>query len=194
MFPSTQKADFWVSEFYLWSWDKVFLTIPTSVTIPSGMQALLLNERWEQVDFSGNQVPQGSYDISGWMVQSLQYPIIYAEPVTIRIGTEINIEIHGGIGATVSITNVGPFNATDVKGDIVIKGGALGFINLSESYCVDNLEVNESISKTLHPFGFGPIKIDIIASASNAEGSNLKGRMFVIFIIVYSIIPPLSMV
>lgn len=44
-FYSTQKADFWISDCYLWSWDKVFLAIQTSVTIPSGMQVLLLNER-----------------------------------------------------------------------------------------------------------------------------------------------------
>jgi hypothetical protein len=190
VFPTTQKADFLVSESYLWSGGKVFLTMLTPVTIPSGTRVCLLNDSWEQVDFSGNQVPPRSYEITGWMVQSMEYPPIYAQPINIRIGSKIEIGVHGGIGVIISMTNVGLINTTGVKGNVSIKGGIFGLINLSESFDVDSLVVNESISKTFHPVGFGPIKIDIIVSASNAEELNLEGRMSVIFFLVYPIIPP----
>jgi hypothetical protein len=192
VFPTTQKADFWVSESYLWSGGKVFLTIPTPVTIPSYARVCLLNDSWEQVDFSGNKVPPRSYEITGWMVQSMQYPPIYAQPINIRIGSKIEIGVHGGLGVTLSMTNVGLFNTTDVKGNVSIKGGIFGLINLSESFDVDSLVVNESISKTFHPVGFGPIKIDIIVSASDAEELIREGRMTVIFFLVYPIIPPIK--
>jgi tRNA nucleotidyltransferase (CCA-adding enzyme) len=77
-----------------------------------------------------------------------------------------------------------------VTANVLIKGGVLGFINLSESYGVENLAVNESFSTTLHPFGFGPITIEILATASDAKGSYLKGQMSVILFLVYPIIPP----
>ncbi len=189
VFPTTQKADFWVSESYLWSGGKFFVAMLTPVTIPSYTRVCLLNDSWEQVDFSGNQVPPRSYEITGWMVQSMQYPPIFAQPINIRIGSKIEIGVHGGIGVTISMTNVGLFNTTDVKGNVSIKGGIFGLINLSESFDVDSLVVNESISKTFHPVGFGPIKIDIIVSASNAEELNQEGRMFVILFLVYPIIP-----
>ena len=190
VFPSTQKADFWVSNCYLWSSGMFFDAMLTPVTILSGTRVCLLNDSWEQVDFSGKQVPPSSYTISGWMVESFQYPIIHAESVSIRIGSKLDIGVHGGIGVTISITNVGFFNITNVKGNASINGGLFGFINLSESFDVDTLTVNESMSKTFHPFGFGPIKIQMIVSASNIEELDLEGRMSVIFFLVYPIIPP----
>lgn len=190
VFPTSQQADFWVSKSYLWSAGKVFLTMLTPVTIPSGKRVFLLNDSWEQVDFSGNQVSPRSYKINGWMVQSMEYPPIYAQPINIRIGSKIEIGVHGGIGVTISMTNVGLFNTTDVKGNASIKGGIFGLINLSESFDVDILAVNESVSKTFHPFGFGPIKIQMIVSASNVEELILEGKMSVILFLVYPIIPP----
>ncbi len=189
VFPTSQKADFWIGYNFLWSAGKVFTPMEITVTIPSGKRIYLLNDSWGQVDFGGDQVPPGQYSIDGWMVESYQYPEIHAEAADIWIGSQLEINVHGGIGVTISITDVGVFNITDLKGDLFIKGGLFDFINLTESFNVENLVVNESISKTFHPIGFGPIKIEIIVSASNADELNQERRMSVIFFLVYPIIP-----
>ena len=189
VFPTSQKADFWIGYNFLWSAGKVFSPMEFTVTIPSGKRIYLLNDSWGQVDFGGEQVPPGLYSIDGWMVESYQYPEIHSEVVDIRIGSKLEINVHGGIGVTISITDVGVFNITDIKGDVSIKGGLFDFINLTESFDVKSLVVNESISKTFLPVGFGPIKIELIVSASNAEELILEGRMSVILFLVYLIIP-----
>jgi hypothetical protein len=188
-FGSTKKADYQVNNAYLWSAGKVFLDMIIDVPVPSGGRVLLLRDSWRQINDHGNQVSPGTYRITGWMVKTGYYPIIYAEPVNIKIGSELNIGVHGGIGVNFSISNIGIFNATNVSGEVSIKGGILGLINLSESYSVDNLAVNESILKTLYPLGFGPITIEIYATASDAEGTYLKKEMSVIILFVYQINP-----
>ena len=194
VFPSSQKADFWICDFYLWSWDKFFLTMPTPVTIPSGMQVLLLNERWEQVDFSGNQVPPGSYEITGWMVQSEQYPAIYAQPVQIHIGSDLHVAVHGGLGITVSVTNSGEFPVDAIHCAVSVDWGIFGLMNATKNKYVDHLNVSESFSTTIVFFGFGPVRLTVVVTSPNAEMVVREGRMFVILIIVYPVIPPLSMV
>jgi len=194
VFPSFQLADFQVNNCYLWSHEKVFIPMTTQWTIPSGKRVFLLNDSWEQVDFSGTQVLPGTYTIIGWMVESYNSSMISAAPVSLRIGSEMTIEAHGGFGVTITLTNVGLFNATDVKGNVSIKGGLFNFINLSESFDTDNFIVNESISKKVYPFGFGPINIEIIASASNAEELTLEGRLSIILFLVYPITPPYKII
>jgi len=186
MFGTSQRADYWFDSFYLWSGGKVFLYYVTNVTIPRGGRVFLLNDTFTQGE---NQVGPGLHRILGWMVETSNYPIIYADPVYFRIGTEMNIEVHGGIGVTVSMTNIGIFNATDVTGEVSIRGGIFHQINLSKSYGVDTLEVNESISRTYYPFGFGPVTIEIIASASNAQRYYMKWKPSIILFLVYPIIP-----
>jgi len=194
VFPTFQRADFQVVGCYLWSYKKVFVPMWFKVTIPSGKRVFLLNDSWEQVDNSGTQVPPGAYTIVGWMVESMNSSMIYAAPVNVRIGSEMTIEAHGGFGVTVTLTNVGIFNATNVMGELSITGGVLGFINLHESFDVDDLGVNESISKTFHPFGVGPINIEIIVSASNTGLLILRGRLSVILFLVYPITPPYKII
>ena len=194
VFPTSQKADFWIGHNFLWSAGKVFISMVFTVTIPSGKRIYLLNDGWEQVDLGGDQVRPGQYSINGWMVESYQYPEIHAEAVDIRIGSKLEINVHWGIGVTISMTDVGVFNITNVKGDVSLKGGLFGFINLTESFDVENLVVNESILKTFHPVGFGTIKMEIIVSASNVEELNLEGRMSVILFLVYPIIPPYKII
>ncbi len=185
VFPTTQKADFQVNNCYLWSFGKFFTTLPTTVTIQPKEKVLLLNDSWEQVDFDGNQVSPGLFIITGWMVQTQQYPPIISEPVTIRIGSEIKIGINYGLGVTISAANVGMFNLTDIRENISITGGNLGFIHISRLYEVDNLNINQSFTKTFYPFGIGPIKIDIKVIASNAPESTLKKQLSLIFLFVY---------
>jgi len=187
VFPTTQMADFIVDNFcYQWSAGKVFLPTPISITIPSGGRVLLLNDRWTQVDLYGNQVRPGGHDITGWMVKSQNYPIIYAY-AHFWIGSELDIRVRGGINATIFITNVGPFDATNVRWIVSITGGVYGFINISKSFSADHMGVGETISKTLHPLGFGPVVIDMIAYAADVGIIYRERRMLVILFIVYPI-------
>ena len=186
MFYLSQLADYLFDSFYLWSAGKIFLPFVTNITISRGGRVYLLNDTFTQ---GGYQVNPGIHRILGWMVETSNYPIIYAEPVYLRIGTELNIEVHGGIGVTVSMTNIGSFNATDVTGEISIKGGIFHQVFLSKSYGADTLKVNESISRTYYPFGFGPVTIEIITSASNAQRDYMKGKASIILFLMYPIIP-----
>jgi hypothetical protein len=194
VFPSAQKADFRISDCYLWSWDKVFIPIQTTLTIPSGMQVSLLSERWEQVDSSGNQVPPGALSITGWMVQSEQYPAMYAQPMQIRIGSDLHVAVHGGLGIIVSVINDGDFPVDAIQCAVSVDWGLLGLMNATKNKYVDHLNVSESFSSTLVFFGFGPVHLTIRVTSSNAEMVVKEGQMFVMLIIVYPVIPPLSMV
>jgi hypothetical protein len=185
VFPTTQRADY-VVDHYHWSAGLFFLDMLVYFTIPSGGQKLLFHDYWKQISYDGSQVSPGMYSISGWMVHSAYYPAIYAEPVYINIGTEMDIETHGGFGVSVLISNVGVFNASNVTVDVSLKGGVFGLINLSESYDVDNLEFNKSFSKIFYPLGFGPIKLEISATASNAKASYLEQDMSVFVFFVYN--------
>ena len=189
VFGTAQTADYNIDSVYLWSYGGYFPAIILYVTVPSGGQRLLLHHIWNQISISGNQVFPGTYQIIGWMVQSLNYPPIYAEPVYIKIGTEMNIGIHGGIGINVSISNIGNLIATNVEGYVLIKGGALGLITLLKHFDVENLTVNESISETLYPYGFGRISIEICATTPDANAVYLRKQMFVIIFFVYPINP-----
>ena len=88
IFPTTQKADFWVNwgEIYQWSADKLFLQIFTPVTFPNGETVELFSKNWEKIDWLGNQVPVGKYQIEGWMVESIDTSPIFGNTVTITIG------------------------------------------------------------------------------------------------------------
>jgi hypothetical protein len=189
VFPTIQVADYAVNTVYWWGEGMFFPQIITHVTVPRGGQKCLLHHIWHQTSWSGNQVPAGTYQIIGWMVQSFYYPPVYAEPVYIRIGTEMTIEVQGGIGASVHITNTGVFNATNVSGRIVIKGGILNQIKKTHYYSDDILTVNETITRTYYPFGLGPILIEITASAHGADGVQFEGKTSVFLFFVSRIIP-----
>jgi hypothetical protein len=194
VFPSTQKADFQISHYYLWSRGKVFITMPTPVTIPSGKRVFLLNDSWEQVDFSGNQVPPGSLSITGWMVQSEQYPAMSAQPMQIRIGSDLHVAVHGGLGITVSVINDGDFPVDAIQCAVSVDWGLFGLMNATKNKYVDHLNVSESFSSNIIFFGFGPVYLTIRVTSSNAEMVVKEGQMFVMLIIVYPVIPPLAIV
>lgn len=193
-FYSTQTADYRISNIYQWSCGQVFIPMVIPLTIPSGDRVQLLNDRWTQEDFSGNQVPPGSYDITGWMVQSEQYPAIYAQPVQIHIGSDLHVAVHGGLGITVLVTNSGEFPVDAIHCAVSVDWGIFGLMNATKNKYVDHLNVSESFSTTIVFFGFGPVRLTVVVTSSNAEMVVREGRMFVILIIVYPVIPPLSMV
>ncbi|HVQ01201.1 MAG TPA: BsuPI-related putative proteinase inhibitor [Candidatus Thermoplasmatota archaeon] len=184
VFHSSLFGDYRINEGPPWSYGKYFIQTIFNFTLPSGGRLYLLNDTWNQGDSSGHHAPPGAYSIFGWMVETSDYPKIYAEPVYIWIGTRLQIETHAGLGAGVSITNVGVFNATNVTGNVSVRGGYFGHINLSKSFDVDNLVVNKSIFTTLFPFGLGPITIEISATSSTALRTELNEQLFVFLFLV----------
>ena len=142
-------------------------------------------------DYSGNDddgdgIGDTPYNISGSESQD-RYPLM--EPFAQH--PEFDVSGWGGIGLKISITNVGDTVATNVEWSVSVKGGLFGLINLSENGSLNSLDVGESISLTLMPFGFGLLKISIEIDASYAEKQTFKGHFFVILFIVFPTIPPL---
>jgi hypothetical protein len=122
VFPTTKVADYSVDH-YLWSAGKFFLQIIIYFTISSGGQKLLFHDHWKQISNDGNQVPSGTYGISGWMAQSLDYPAVYAELVYINIGTEnqppAKPTITGPAKGKVGVATQYNFTSTDPDNDDV---------------------------------------------------------------------------
>ena len=181
VFPDAQKADFWVNrgEVYLWSFDKVFAQMITPVTISSGETVELLSDYWDQVDFTGNQVPAGIYEIDGWMVTSFNYPEIHGDPVFITIceyspKPEFDIDYRSFyIGELwFDIKNVGNADAINVSWRIEIE-----FTIAPPSRppiwkgIIENLSVGEveRISSDWFIFGLGIRDITIELNATNSE-------------------------
>ena len=165
----------------------IFLDIPTPVTFPSGETVELFAENWEQVDYSGNQVPAGKYNIEGWMVESYNSSPIFGDPVTISIGTELEIGlISGGLFKIKSeIRNVGDYNALEVNWSITLDGGMI-LLNNETSDNIPCIPVGklQSISSKFF-IGFGWCKIIITAEALNAPkvSKTIDVFIFLFFII-----------
>jgi len=138
------------------------------------------------VDNNGDGIGDTPYNIHGGDNQD-RYPLM--EPFVQH--PEFDVSGRGGIGLKISITNVGDIAATNVEWIVSAKGGLFGLINLSENGSLNSLDVGESISLTLMPFGFGSLIVSIEIDASYAEKQTFEGRFFVILFIVFPTIPPL---
>lgn len=140
------------------------------------------------IDNDGDGIGDTPYKIQGGDNQD-RYPLM--RPFVQY--PEFDVSGRGGIGLKISITNVGDIAATNVEWSVSVKGGLFGLINLSEDGNLNILDIGESISLTLMPFGFGVLKISIEIDASYAEKQIFKGRFFVILFIIFPTIPPLYM-
>ena len=199
VFPDTQLADFSVNHYlYLWSYDKVFIPMITPKTIPSGETVELLNDYWNQVDISGNQVPKGVYHIDGWMVEGIGHPEIHGDPVFITIGEyspELEItKVKGGI-FSFTIKNVGDETAINVSWSIRFDGG---IVHPREQHSFNNNNLAPDEERTivfwLSPipeysqlvFGIGRVKITMVANADNAEKvtKTTDGFIILLFVII----------
>jgi len=138
------------------------------------------------VDNDGDGIGDIPYNILGGDNQD-SYPLM--EPFVQY--PEFDVSGRGGISLKISITNVGDIAATNVEWRVSVKGGLLGLINLSENGSLNSLDIGESISLALMPFGFGFLIVSIEIDASYAEKQTFKGRFFVILFIVFPTIPPL---
>jgi hypothetical protein len=91
-FPDNQKSDFRITdkygrEVYLWSKDRYFPQVITSITLSPGETEVLLNYKWQQKDNDGNSVAPGVYELDGWLVKGLlsSHPEIHSERVKFKI-------------------------------------------------------------------------------------------------------------
>lgn len=87
--------------------------------------------------------------------------------VDYQLKTEI--EVTGGFGITVDISNVGDEDATDIDWSISVEGGIFGFINKSLNGNIPLLKPDETERKLMMAFGLGSIEITVIAEPSNTE-------------------------
>jgi len=91
----------------------------------------------------------------------------------------IMIEITGGLGIKMRITNTGITDIKNVEWRISVKGGLLGFINLTIANTINNVPVGKSVSvDTGLFFGFGGIEI---TGKANDLAETKKGLQLFIF-------------
>jgi hypothetical protein len=174
VFPSSQLADFIVKNegnetVYQWSHDKYFYAVMTYATVPRGGTVEILNDKWEQVDCNGYQLPIGEYIVDGWMVRYN----IHAVPVGISIVTpEFDIDYrHFYFGKLkFDVENIGDADAINVSWQIYLDvltapGGQFRWEGL-----IDNLSIGEveRISSDFFIF-VGIPNIIIKLNGTNAE-------------------------
>jgi len=79
------------------------------------------------------------------------------------------IEINGGLfGVSVGFRNVWNAATTDVKWNIILKGGIFGVINTSMQGTIESLEPGVVVYERIPRLGFGPISISVTAIPKNA--------------------------
>jgi hypothetical protein len=101
--------------------------------------------------------------------------------------TNLTITIKGGIGVTVSINNIGEFNATNVTTQIIITGGAFHYINIARiGPFVAPLSPKVTLKGKIFPLGLGSITIDVTVHADNAAPitKTVEGFIVLFFVIL----------
>ena len=119
-FDTAQQVDYMISykeDIYLWSMDKIFLDIPSQITIDGGETFVLLHDYWNQKSNLGDQVENGSYEIDGWI---FGYNI-HGYSKTFYIGNRPpSAPIITGPTTTVPGSHEWTFRAIDPDGDNVL--------------------------------------------------------------------------
>jgi hypothetical protein len=79
------------------------------------------------------------------------------------------VEITGGLlGVSVGFRNVWNTATTDVKWNIILKGGIFGAINTSMQGTIESLEPGVVVYERIPRLGFGPLSISVTATPKNA--------------------------
>jgi PKD repeat protein len=96
-------------------------------------------------------------------------------------GMNLEIDIKGGFGVKVVITNNGTSDANDIPWQVHVEGGILGRINITLNGTIGNLPSGGTISVgKLMLFGFGPITITVKVAD---EEKTTSGFLFLFFVI-----------
>lgn len=88
--------------------------------------------------------------------------------------------ILGGLGITAQVSNIGDVDAYDVHATLLVAGGVFGFINISSTSQTESLKLDERLQVKVIPFRFGPIRISVTATSSNAENVTKHATGFLI--------------
>ena len=81
----------------------------------------------------------------------------------------LTIDITGGFGVTITISNVGTADAKNLNVAIDISG--LVFIGKSKEMSIDEIKAGESVSLKMITFGLGPVTIKVTADGTTKEAS-----------------------
>jgi hypothetical protein len=96
-------------------------------------------------------------------------------------GMTLNIDIKGGFGVKVVITNNGTSDANDIPWQVHVEGGILGRINITVNGSIFKLPAGGTVSVgKLLLFGFGPITITVKVAD---EEKTTSGFLFLFFVI-----------
>jgi hypothetical protein len=100
---------------------------------------------------------------------------------TVNVSITVQIDITGGLGVHVVMTNKGTFDVNDVAWQISVKGGILGQIEKTVNGTIDIITGESTTVGTGLFFGFGAISI--IVKVENEEQTT-TGTQFIIFSMV----------
>lgn len=81
----------------------------------------------------------------------------------------LTIDITGGFGVTITISNVGTADAKNLNVAVDISG--LVFIGKSKEISIDEIKAGESVSLKMITFGLGPVTIKVTADGTTKEAS-----------------------
>jgi len=126
----------------------------------------LIEEAGVQIPTCIQQTSDSGFIISG---RTEEYGVSSSDGLVVKIGPfpHLDVEITGGLGVKVSITNSGLGDANDVPWKITVKGGILGMINKTKNGTIDIPAGGPQTISTGLFFGFG--KITITARVADKE-------------------------
>ena len=112
----------------------------------------------------------------------------WSEPIVVGI-TKPELEIGGVTGGLLKvdaeIKNVGDGDAKNVKWNVSVTGGILGFINKEASGTIATLEAEGTEIVSVSPIpGIGPVEITVTASADGVKEVTKPANGFVFFVFV----------
>jgi hypothetical protein len=203
VFPTMQLCDYKVvtedeTVVYIWSHEKFFPQVVTSVIIPNHTAVALLNDTWNQCDNNGNQVPGGRYYVDGFIVENFVTDEIHGESVSITIHEpKLDITLQGRYlfrRLSIVLNNFGDGIAYNVNWTFDLSIPYF-FWGLNTTYFEggkETLEPGEEFIGELNftrLFGIGPFRITVTADASNAESVSKTYKGFIAGFIILFISP-----
>jgi len=119
------------------------------------------------IEESGVQIPTciQQTDDSGFIISGRtgDYGNALVDGIVVKIGPfpNLDVEITGGLGVKVTITNSGLGDADDVPWEITVTGGMLGMVNLTKNGTIDILAEDTQTVTTGMFLGLGPVTITV---------------------------------
>jgi hypothetical protein len=125
---------------------------------------------------------KGTYSITVKAKDTFNAESSWSDPLDITVTTEFSVQIKGGFGVKMVITNTGTSDATGVTWQIHVQGGILKLINKTKSGTID---IPAGTSKTVSTgliLGLGGITI-----STQVAGNEKTANGFVLFFFVLGV-------